>query len=49
MADFACLGDAVGRGLDWAEGALLSACAKNRQAAALAALEDSVIAELLLH
>jgi putative DNA primase/helicase len=48
MADFACLGEAVARGLGWGEGAFLSAYNENRQAATLASLEDSVVAKLLM-
>src|SRR5262249_18536439 len=40
MADFACLGEAVARGLGWAEGEFLSAYVENRQATTLATLED---------
>jgi hypothetical protein len=48
MADFACLGEAVGRGLGWKEGEFLSAYAENRQATTLATLEDSVLADLII-
>jgi len=48
MADFARLGDAVGRGLGWPEGSFLAAYNDNRQAATATSLEDSVIANVLL-
>jgi len=49
MADFACLGEAVGRGLGWPEGTFLSAYSDNRQAATVTSLEDSVVAAALLN
>jgi putative DNA primase/helicase len=48
MADFARLGEAVGRGLGWGEGAFLSAYLANRKDATAASLEDSPLAEILL-
>jgi hypothetical protein len=48
MADFACLGEAVGRGLGWPEGTFLRAYSENRQAATVTSLEDSVVAAALL-
>jgi hypothetical protein len=48
MADFARLGEAVGRGLGWPAGTFLDAYAENRRVAALHGLEDSVLARTLL-
>jgi hypothetical protein len=48
MADFACLGEAVGRGLGWPEGTFVSAYKENRHAASLSSLEDSALATALL-
>ena len=48
MADFACFGEAVSRGLGWPEGSFLTAYSDNRQAANLTSLEDSVVAAPLL-
>ena len=48
MADFACLGEAVGRGLGWPEGTFVSAYKENRHAASLISLEDSALATALL-
>jgi hypothetical protein len=48
MADFACLGESVGRALGWPEGTFLAAYTANRLEAAVAALEESVLATVLL-
>jgi hypothetical protein len=48
MADFACFGEAVGRGLGWPEGSFVAAYRDNRQDATLTSLEDSVVAAALL-
>ena len=48
MADFACFGETVGRGLGWPEGSFLTAYGDNRQAATPSALEDSAVASALL-
>src|SRR5262249_17456443 len=47
MADFACFGEAIGRGLGWEEGTFLSAYTENRKDAAALALEDSALASIL--
>lgn len=47
MADFACLGEAIGRGLGWPEGTFLTAYSDNRRAATVASLEDSLIVAAL--
>ncbi len=47
MADFACLGEAVGRGLGWPDGTFLGAYSENRRASTVTSLEDSLIAALL--
>ena len=47
MADFACLGEAIGRGLGWPAGAFLSAYNDNRRATTGTALEESVLASVL--
>ena len=44
MADFARLGEAIGRRLGWPEGAFLRAYSENRRAAAAASLEESAVA-----
>jgi len=48
MADFACFGEAVGRGLGWPAETFLSAYNDNRQETTLTALEESVLATVLL-
>ncbi len=48
MADFACLGEAVGRGLGWPEGTFMTAYRDNRLAASTTLIEDSVVAAALL-
>ena len=48
MADFALLGEAIGRRLGWREGAFLAAYSENRRAAMFASLEDSAVAAALL-
>jgi hypothetical protein len=48
MADFACFGEAIGRGLGWPAGTFLSAYTENRQNATTLALEDSALARALL-
>ena len=48
MADFACLGEAVGRALGWPEGTFLATYNANRQETAVEALEESVLATVLL-
>ena len=48
MADFACLGEAVGRALGWPEGTFLATYSANRQETTVAALEESVLATVLL-
>jgi putative DNA primase/helicase len=48
MADFACFGEAVGRGLGWAEGAFVSAYSDNRGETGMTALEESLVATALL-
>src|SRR5262249_33804088 len=48
MADFACLGEAIGRGLGWAQGTFLSAYTENRRDASALAIEDSALATVLL-
>ena len=48
MADFACLGEAVGRALGWPEGTFVSAYSANCQEATVTALEESVLATVLL-
>jgi hypothetical protein len=47
MADFACLGEAIGRRLGWQEGAFLRAYIQNRREAAGASLEESAVAAAL--
>ncbi len=47
MADFACLGEAIGRGLGWPDGTFLTAYSDNRRAATVASLEDSLIVAAL--
>jgi hypothetical protein len=47
MADFARFGEAVGRGLGWPAETFLSAYGNNRAEAAVAALEESVLATIL--
>ena len=47
MADFACLGEAVGRGLGWPDGTFLTAYSDNRRASTVTSLEDSLIAAAL--
>jgi hypothetical protein len=48
MADFACFGEAIGRGLGWAEGTFLLAYTENRRDASALAIEDSALATVLL-
>jgi hypothetical protein len=48
MADFACLGEAVGRGLGWPRGTFLAAYSDNRHETAVTSLEESLIATALL-
>ena len=48
MADFARIGEAVGRGLGWPEGAFLEAYRENRWEAHVSAIENSVLGTLLL-
>ena len=48
MADFALLGEAIGRRLGWREGVFISAYRENRQVATFASLEDSAVASALL-
>jgi hypothetical protein len=48
MADFACFGEAIGRGLGWPAGTFLSAYSENRQSATALAIEDSPLALVLL-
>ena len=48
MADFACLGEAVGRGLGWPEGSFLRAYSDNHQESTVTTLEESVLATVLL-
>jgi hypothetical protein len=48
MADFACLGEAVGRGLGWPEGSFLRAYSDNHQQKSVTTLEESVLATVLL-
>jgi hypothetical protein len=48
MADFALLGEAVGRGLGWAPERFLEAYLENRQQATLSTVEDSILANMLL-
>ena len=48
MADFACLGEAVGRGLGWPEGTFVETYGANRHEATVTALEESVLATVLL-
>jgi len=48
MADFACFGEAVGRGLGWPADTFLSAFSDNRRETTLTALEESVLASVLL-
>ncbi len=48
MADFACFGEAVGRGLGWKTGMFLSAYSDNRAAATVSALEESPLAAALI-
>jgi len=48
MADFASLGEAVGRALGWEEGSFLRAYRDNRLAATVTSLENSLVAAVLL-
>jgi len=48
MADFACFGEAVGRGLGWPAETFLSAYSDNRRETTLTALEESALARVLL-
>jgi hypothetical protein len=48
MADFACVGEAVGRALGWPEGTFLATYSENRQETTVTALEESVLATVLL-
>ena len=48
MADFAHWGEAVGRGLGWPENAFLKSYSRNRGAATIASVEDSMVASTLL-
>ena len=48
MADYACFGEAVGRGLGWPDGTFLSAYAGNRRNTASTLIEDSVLANALI-
>jgi hypothetical protein len=48
MADFARFGEAVGRGLGWPAETFLSAYSENRREATVTALEESVLARILL-
>ena len=48
MADFACFGEAVGRGLGWAEGTFVSAYSDNRRETGMTTLEESLVATALL-
>ena len=47
MADFACFGEAVGRGLGWPTGTFISAYNDNRRNTTVASLEESLVATLL--
>jgi len=44
MADYASIGEAVGRGLGWLAESFLSAYNDNRRDATIATLEDSLVA-----
>ena len=48
MADYACFGAAVGRGLGWPDGTFLSAYEGNRQNTSSTLIDDSVLAKVLL-
>ncbi len=48
MADFARLGEAMGRGLGWPHGTFLEDYAANRQAATVLAIEESPVAQALI-
>ena len=48
MADFACLGEAVGRALGWPEGTFLATYSEHRQETTVEVLEESVLATVLL-
>ena len=48
MADYARMGEAVGRGLGWPAQAFLAAYSDNRREATLTALENSVLGSMLL-
>ena len=47
MADFACFGEAVGRGLGWPAETFLAAYGENRKVAAFSTLEESLVAKVL--
>ena len=49
MADFARLGEAVGRGLGWPAGSFLAAYNDNRRHATMAPIDESLVAHALLH
>ncbi len=48
MADFACLGEAVGRALGWPEGMFLATYSANRLESTVMVLEESMLAMVLL-
>ncbi len=48
MADFARLGEAVGRGLGWSEGEFLAAYAENRREATSSVIDGSVLAGIIV-
>jgi len=48
MADFAHWGEAVGRGLVWPEQEVLKSYLRNRRAATVAVIEDSLVGSMLL-
>ncbi len=48
MADFACLGEAVGRALGWPEGTFLATYSANRLENTVVVLEESMVATALL-
>ena len=48
IADFAHWGEAVGRGLGWPPDQFLKSYLRNREAATIAAIEDSLVASVLL-
>ena len=48
MADFAHWGEAVGRGLGWPENTFLTSYRRNRHVATVSAIEESMVANLVL-